>query len=330
MERTTTISAWMPVVRTEYLRGFIQQGGAAVKFAVPQTETERAALVDALQREALDSGFLFVALDAAHTKLHMIDQIFHAAAKEVDWDQLSLAFLRSTLSERRYIIPDESEGCSLDKIATLNSLDLGEMRRVVNETLRERLSRDYAMTHEFRLAMLRLCPAQLEQNESASGTAAAVKEWLRGELRLISTLKSASIFQKIGRHNARHMLYSLAYWLHLTGRVGLLLLLDISRFMDKRRPEQPDGTLYYSTAAVLDGYEVLRQFVDGTDEMERGLIVVVAPPAALLSVQENPRSVEAYRALWFRIYDEVRDRNRVNPLAALLRLSTPEADDGSG
>lgn len=325
MELATTIAEWMPVVRTEYLQDYVQQGGAAVKFAVPQTDAESVALVEALRKESMGSGYLFVALDAAHAKLHMIDQIFYAVAKEIDWDRLSLAFLRSTLSDRRYIIPDESEGCSLDQIAALNSQDLGEMRKKVNEILRDRLLKDYTLTQEFRLAMLRLCQAQLEPSEIASGIGAAVKEWLRGELKLISSLKSAIIFQKIGRHNARPMLFSLARWLNLTGGVGLVLVLDISRFMVMRRPAEPDGTLYYSTAAVLDGYEVLRQSVDGTDELEYGLIVVVAPPMALLSKEENPRGLRAYDALWFRMADDVHDRNRVNPLASLVRLGRSNA-----
>ncbi|MBF8299246.1 MAG: hypothetical protein HW397_295 [Dehalococcoidia bacterium] len=329
MELATTTAEWMPVVRTEYLQDFVQQGGAGVKFAVPETDTEAQALVDALRKEALGSGYLFVALDAARVKVHMIDQMFHAVAKEVDWDRLSLAFLRSTLSDLKYTIPDESEGCSLDKLAALNQAkdakDPAEMRRDVSEALRKSLFNNYAMTQEFRIAMLRLCQAQLVPNEGASGTAAAVKEWLRGELRLISSLKSAFIFQRIGRHNARHMLFSLAHWLNLAGSVGLVLVLDITRFMEKRRPAEPDGTLHYSTAAVRDGYEVLRQFVDGTDELKHGLIVVVARPAALLSKDENPRGLKAYDPLWFRIADDVHDKIRVNPLASLVRLGGSNA-----
>jgi hypothetical protein len=159
----------------------------------------------------------------------------------------------------------------------------------------------------------------MEPSESTSGTAAAVKEWLRGELKLISSLKSAFIFQRIGRHNARHMLCSLAHWLNLTGGGGLVLLLDISRLL-LRRPAVPDGTIYYSTAAVREGYEVLRQFIDGTDELEHGLIVVAAPPQALLSKDENPRGLKSYDPLWLRMADDVHDRIRVNPLASLIRL----------
>ncbi|MBI4311598.1 MAG: DUF2791 family P-loop domain-containing protein [Chloroflexi bacterium] len=327
---TTRVADWVPVIRREYLLDFIRNGGAAVKFAVPQSEVVCSEIMDALGKEAREAGYLFVALDAAHTRLHMIDQIFHAVAKQVDWDALAKRFLRSTLSEKHYIIPDEYDGCSLDKVAALNSMDLGEMRQSVNQLLRDRLYHDYAMTQEFRIAMLRLCLAQLEPNEAAMGTARAVKEWLRGELRLVSSLKSALIFQKVGRSNARNMLFSLAHWLYLMGDAGLALVLDITRFMALRRPTEPDGTFYYSIAAVLDGYEVLRQFVDDTDEMEHCFILVVGSPASLEPQEDNPRSVTAYQALWTRVADEVRDRYRVNPLASLIRVSDCQADTAKG
>ena len=71
--------------------------------------------------------------------------------------------------------------------------------------------------------------------------------WLRGELRRISEVKRALIFQRIARHNARHMLASLAHWLRITGSAGLLLILDIARCpltvpreqRDERRLLQP-------------------------------------------------------------------------------------------
>jgi hypothetical protein len=87
----------------------------------------------------------------------------------------------------------------------------------------------------------------------------------------------------------------------------------------------PDGTLYYSSAATLDTYEVLRQFIDGTDELAYCLLVVAAAPSFL---QDERRGIHRYDALRLRISDEVHDRRRVNPLASLIRLA-PTAGAGS-
>jgi P-loop Domain of unknown function (DUF2791) len=310
---------WLPVLRKEYLQDFIKSGGAAVKFVVPLDGLEHNELLEKLSQTAAEDGYLFVAVNAATTKAHMIDGLFHAIAKQVAWDDLAYRFLCTVLSEGQYYLPENREDFSLAQIASLNGQNMGEMRRIINTRLRDRLFLDYAMAQEFRIAMLRLCQAQLDPEEVGVGMAEAVKEWLRGELRLISALKSVLIFQKIGRHNGRHMLFSLSHWLHVTGKAGLLMALDISRFLETRRSNAPDGSLYYSTPAVLDGYEVLRQFIDGTDELQFCLIVVLAPPRFL--APEERRGLITYDALRLRIWDEVRDRQRPNPLSSLIRLS---------
>ena len=77
----------------------------------------------------------------------------------------------------------------------------------------------------------------------------------------------------VARHNAWPLLYSLTRWLRTAGRSGLVLDLDLGRLVVARRPPVGlrDGH-YYSKAAILDAYEVLRQLIDATDELE-GLFV---------------------------------------------------------
>jgi hypothetical protein len=283
---------------------------------------EHAGLLGELKQSAEADGYLFVSLDAATTRLHMIDRVFHAIAKQVAWDDLAYTFLCATLAEHQYRLPENRKDFGLAQLASLNGLDLGEMRRIINSRLRDRLFRDYAMSQEFRIAMLRLCEAQLDPQDVGAGMAEAIKEWLQGELRLITALRSALIFQRVGRHNGRYMLCSLSHWLHVTGKAGLVIVLDISRFVESSRPKEPDGSVYYTKPAVMDGYEVLRQCIDGTDELEFCLIVVVAPPGFLT---DDRRGLGVYDALRLRIWDDVHDRQRPNPLSSLVRLSTQEA-----
>ena len=73
----------------------------------------------------------------------------------------------------------------------------------------------------------------------------------------------------------------------------------------------------YTRSTVLDTYEVLRQFIDDTDEMSHLIVMAVAGPGLL---DDPKRSVDNYTALKLRIVDEVRDRNRANPLNAMVRI----------
>ena len=73
---------------------------------------------------------------------------------------------------------------------------------------------------------------------------------------------------------------------------------------------------------------MLRQFIDGTDELEGLLLVVSVPPEFLTDTR---RGLNRYEALKLRIWDEVRDREYQNPLGALTRLAAFEnAKTGAG
>lgn len=317
-----SLKEWVSTLREEYLQDFIRRGGAAVKFVVPVDSIAHEQIRDGLQGAAEDEGFHFAFVDAVTTKLHMVDKIFHQVAQQIDWDGLAYSFLCHLLAEP-YKLPTERAQFGLQQIALLNNgLNENRLRTEINSQLEKALFRDYAMSQEFRIAMLHLCMAQLDPGEPNPYQRDTVKEWLRGELRLVSALKEALIFQKIGRHNARHMLFSLAHWLKLSGKSGLVLVLDISRYIEGVRPKEPDGTLYYSTPALLGCYEVLREFIDNTDELEYSFICVIAPPPFVN--EDERRGLWAYDALRLRIWDEVHDKHLVNPLSSLVRVSQGE------
>ena len=257
---------WVAMIADDYLRDFVAHGGAAVKFAVVPSTGMAADLHAELERVAQAADCQFAFLDAAATKLHMIDAIFFAVARQIDWDRLAGSVVRRLLERHGFVAPPEGERLEYRSIADLNHYDEGELRRDVRLMFTSHVFRDFAMAQEFRIAMLRLCQAQLEAEAAVSRPEAnAIKEWLRGELRSITALKPALIFQRIARHNARDMFLSLAHWVRLAGYQGLVLTLDIDRYLADRLPANRDGSsLFHTTTAVLDAYEVLRQFIDGT------------------------------------------------------------------
>src|SRR5664280_2452682 len=171
-------------------------------------------------------------------------------------------------------------------------------RSSVRRQLEETLLRDTTLAREFRLAALRLCQAVL-------GTGDVGREE-----------RDAAV----GRHSARSILVALAAWRARVLGTGLVLDIDLSRLAIGRRPpvEERAGT-YYTKAAAMDAYEVLRQLVDATDQL-RGVFAAVTVVPELLT--DDVRGLPAYLALQLRIVDEVRDRRRPNPFAALVRLET--------
>ena len=305
----------------EYLGSYISQGGAAVKFVVPANDEQAGLFSAELGRHAQETGYVSVRIDGALVRAHMIDQILFAVARQVDWDGLAAGAVRTAYADASHPVPPAQQDVSVESVAAHHQVDPGELSRDVNRQLQQRVFRDFAMVQEFRVAMLRLCQAQLRSGQVSEAEHAAVLDWLRGELKQISVLRSALIFRRIGRHNARQLLFSLAHWLAANGNAGLLLELDVRRFGFARRPRPEERSgLYYTKAALLDGYELLRQLVDNTDELSHCCVVVLAAPEFL---SDGARGVDAYQALKLRIYDEVRDRRRDNPFSSLVRVGAP-------
>ncbi len=316
---------WMQTVRQEYLQRFIGQGGSAVKFVVAPSECDRAGVADRVRRVAREEGFATVSVDAKDTKVHMMDKFFHEVARRIPWDVLAAQVVRRLLQENGYQVPDSQTECSLAGIARLNERAEPLLRRDLNTWLERTIYRDTQMCREFRMAMIRLCLGQMDGESGSPFLTEPVKGWLQGEIRQISALKEALIFQKIVRTNARYMFTSLSRWLRVAGQAGLVLTLDVSRCLVTKKPEVPEGC-YYGVSSTLDVYEMLRQFIDGTDELEGVLFVVVAPPEFLTDMR---RGLNRYEALKLRIWDEVRDRRYQNPLGALIRLASDHEDPSS-
>ena len=96
-------------------------------------------------------------------------------------------------------------------------------------------------------------------------------------------------------------------------------MLDNTRVMLTRRPRPPDGMKYYTKTMVTEHYELLREFIDEVDRLSATLFVVVSNYEFL--DDQSARGWGIYNALRTRVMDDVRDRNLINPMAPLIRLS---------
>ena len=317
---------WLTTLRDEYVCTYMKRGGSTVKFAVTNGEASHKILNLKLQYLAKAEGVVFAKADARFTKVHLMDRLFFKIAKQLDWDELAYNFVRKIIIDKGYQVPSQSSGCNLRNLAGLNGRSEAIFWRDLQTWLEQEIDRDTSLCREFRMAMLCLCLAQCQAGVSDLQLAEAIKAWLRGELRHLSSLKKALIFQKVGRHNARYLLTSLTHWVKRTGRSGILITLDISRYLATKPSTSSDNTFYYTPSAVLDVYDSLRQFIDGMHDMTACLMVVLAPPAFLSNAR---RGLDRYEALKLRIWDDIRDKRTPNPLAPMVRLADMNEDVGA-
>ena len=299
----------------EYLATYVGRGGAAVKLVVPEDEFSTESLAKGL--DSVGDGFQHAVVSAVSTRIHLIDQIFAEVARQLDWLALAQAVVYSAFDQAGFPPADPAD-LSVAAVARHHEVDSAELYRSVRRSVEQIVLKDSDLSHEFRMAMLRLCQSRLGRGDVSQAECGTVIDWLRGEKVPAAELRKLSLQAKVSRYNARALLLSLTRWLRLAGYGGLVLRLDLSRLAVSRRPPAGlrDG-YYYSKAAVLDAYELLRQMIDGTDEFEGLFVVAVIPPEL---VHDEVRGLPAYTALRLRVVDEVRDRARVNPYSTLVRI----------
>lgn len=298
-----------------YVADYLPAGGAAVKVAVVGSPDTAARLGRALAAAADAGGCLFVPISAQDVRIDLVQNLFFAVAATLNWDELAGALLRSAYDEAGM---PAAGGLTVAEVAGVHRMDPKELYRSVRRALEDRLLGSPVVARELGRAVYRLAQAQLGGRDVDPAERRAVLAWLKGEQVPTADLRPLLISARIARHNARHLLLSLARLLLDAGHGGLVLQLDLTRLAESRRPplEQRAG-LYYSKAAVLDAFEVLRQLIDSTDELRGVLVLAVLPPEL---VTDEARGLPAYTALQLRVADEVRDRRRANPFAALVRL----------
>lgn len=321
MTPTMRPEQWLGYLRREYLDVFIREGGASIKFCVPLCDAERFALTEGLRREAQAAGYLFAEVNAAQTRIHMADQIFFRIAAQVDWESLGRKVLIDLCKRNSFEPPEISSRPFFQAVAERNGLDPEAAGILLRKLLNNHVFHRSELAKDFRVAMFGICLAQLTGAPDGVQEVLALTDWLTGRNRNVSAVKDYGIFNRITRNNARHFVESLFKWVRIAGYPGTVVIMDIARLALGKNPR--DDLNYYTTAALLDAYEVLREFIDATDRLS-GCMLVVVPHVSFLDEDAFGRGIGRYEALKFRIFDEVHDQRQVNPMGSLVRLSASQ------
>ena len=319
MAHTIPLHDWLRHLDAEYVSTFIKEGGASIKFAVME-DGRKPQLFEAVEIRGRELDYAVVKLDAVETKVHMPQDVFFGLAKQVDWRFLARRMIVRLARGIGYdvdaINPGETTNV-FEAIGKRNGLDSQSVLRELRRELETRVSKEYRMDKDFRVAMTSLCLCENVRQDQEYGGQPLI-DWLTGTNTRVSSVKSFFINTGINRTTARHFIESALFWFRHVGYAGTVIVLDNSRIMLSPNPK--DGGRYYTKAMVMDHYELLREFIDGTDQLA-GTLMVIVTNGAFLDEDARSRGFGIYQALRTRIMDDVRDKNLVNPIASMVRLS---------
>ena len=246
----------------------------------------------------------------------MPQDLFFALARQIDWRLLARRMVLRLAEERGFNVDeidltDNSENI-FRALGLANNLDARFILQDIRRAIETRVYKNQHMARDFKVAMTHLCT-----NMGSGESTQPLLDWLTGENTRIGNVRTFYIRTSINRTTARHFIESAMYWVRHVGFAGTVVLLDNTRVTVGRNPR--DGKRYYTRAMTIDHYELLREFIDDVDRLTATMIAIVTNIDFVddLSI----RSWKIYPALQTRIMDDVRDRNLINPVAALMRLS---------
>lgn len=310
---------WSQFVSDFYLDDFVAGGGSAVKFVVCYDVPTRDC-AELVAEAAVRRGFLVCDVDARTTQIHQIEKVFGRITQQLPWRELVDNVVAGFAKSYGWKTPDAfSTEPIAEQLDEENKLGVDIIKMELTRKFQDGIFKDRQLARDFRVAMTWLVLARLHGGTREEKDFETIGEWLAASLSQISAMKHYQIFNKLSRANARYMLGSLLAWVRRAGGPGLVVNIDASRLLEKSSSH--DNAINYSKAALLDAYEVFRQFIDATDELE-GLLLNVFVPPSFLDLETTGRGIGRYPALMYRVYDEVRDRELPNPLSALVRVSS--------
>lgn len=354
-----TADVWLRGFADRYLQDYVPSGGSVIRF-VSGTDPALALVQSGLQSLAAEGNYHYCLLDAnrrtAEDKppnLHSIERFYAAVTEHVDWLEWAEEQARKVLSELGLDLPDGVDLGDLEAIAEANRTDPKHITNRVEWAMRDE-RRDRSTTIEYHSATTNLWVDWLLPDKAIPGRRKVLSAWLSGETPPTggaSVLKRYQIYGKIGPANGRHFLASFCEWLRQVGRSGLLVTLDFRAYERSGRRRSPsetalaslrsahkngadfdelyrllelaksdDGGLGYGKRPYEQMLSLLRRFIDEIDRFRSFALVVLMSPQYFAPNDPHERRYTDYSALSTRIGDEVSDRHRANPDAALVRL----------
>lgn len=287
---------WAAVIG-EDLADFIGAGGAMVRFVVGESSADIHHTRQAIRALATESKLHWFDVDGSRVRLHFPNEILAAVAEQIDFHELMTSFLLQAVVEGGLEVPDGAREFVTRDIADKNSLTPNDIHALINERIRSRIMRDRRLLRDVRFALFSIA-RQVLRGGRPGLDADVPQRWLRNQVSGIRELREFGIVQKVTRYNARGLLRSILTWVPGSEANGSILFIDAQQLAHPRNLR--DGKVYYSRPALSDVYEVMREFIDETDDMTH-LLLVFAMPREFLSVDPRGRGMGAYQALQFRV-----------------------------
>lgn len=325
-DMTVGREAWLDLVREHYLGNYIREGGSKVKVLVGTEGSGKTHLLYCVGADARKLDYLTVWLSARDLswKLSDVVSLYKAVAAQVDREELLRGICRRVAEKLGYDA-DRYDGSG--SILPLLVEQQGLPRNIVWQRILKaavEAFRDCDLSPPFYTLAYTLVTNRMESEQPV--VLEACWKWLLGEKLEPAEKRAARLYDRLMKSSARVWLYSLIRLLRLSGKAGIVVLLDQLEAITERDPET--GRFRYTPNAATDVFELIRQLIDDVELLQHFLLVLSGRPEV---VEDDRRGIKCYDALWMRLQSGLVATPHFNPWADMLDVDAHlAAADGDG
>ena len=314
-ELSTGVSFLSDFIKQQYLEEFIPSGGSKIKFAAGRAGSGKTHFARLNEINAKEAGFLVASFSAKEVWLHDFREVYLEILRQCNLESILHDCADQIIREMGYdpsqIEPGKTFMDFLSEKQEADALSKGTIRSI----LRSWFTKNPLLDNMFAGACSLLTGSILGHPVIEPAGCEIIYSFLHGDKTIkLTQMRALGISpSRITKYNARHMLRSLSEVIHLSGKAGLLVVIDD---LDVLMNRSTAGSIRYTKLRREDTYESIRQLIDDIDSM-RYVMFLFCLDRDLMDNESF--GLKSYQALWMRIQSEVVG-SRFNRFADILDL----------
>ncbi len=301
METSVGLDSLTDFLTARYLETYIPAGGSKIKMVTGLQGSGKSFFAETMLREAGERRYLTASISARTLWLHDFREVYLEILRQCGLEEILRDCAEQVIRKMGYAPEDIPAGKKLmDMLSDRGEGDAftkGEIR----EALRQHFTRNPLLDNTFAVCCSLLVGDLLGYPVLENSYREMILAWLHGDSSVkASQMKAIGMSpSRITKYNARHLLRSLCEVIHLSGRPGLLVVIDdLEQLINK----SADGQIKYTKGRREDTYESIRQLIDDIDSMRYVLFLLCFNRTL---IDDESLGIKSYQALWMRVQNEV-------------------------
>ncbi len=300
-ETTVALDSLTGFLAEQYLETYIPAGGSKIKFVTGLQGSGKTCFAETMLLEAAERCYLTVTISAREVWLHDFRGVYLEILRQCGLERILRDCADQIIREMGYDPASISEGKTLMDMLSEKGEGDAFSKGEIREALRRNFTRNPLLDNTFAVCCSLLMGDLLGYPVLENAYREMILAWMHGDPSVkASQMKAIGMSPiRVTKYNARNLLRSLCEVIHLSGRPGLLVVVDD---LEQLISKSSDSPLKYTKGRREDAYESIRQLIDDIDSMRYVLFLLCMDREMM---DDDSLGVKNYQALWMRMQNEV-------------------------